>query len=115
MVSAASRCSSSSKRAGPCPQRSALCRKANWSSGLIPPSRERQEPHNEPASLHCTGDRHPILDHPRHRIRDHLAEGAEGSLALLGVLVLLGFPRLAGAITFAVHLEDMAAVRQPIQ
>src|ERR1700736_65208 len=32
--------------------------------------------------------------------------GREGSLALLGIFVLLGFHRLAEAITFAIHLED---------
>jgi hypothetical protein len=40
---------------------------------------------------------------------------SRGSLSLLGVLVLLGFHRLAEAVTFAVHLEDVAAMRQPVQ
>ena len=43
------------------------------------------------------------------------APGWEGSLGLFGGRFLLGFHRLAEAVTFAVHLEDVALVRQAVQ
>ena len=60
-----------------------------------------------------TGNRHLILDHYRRPNLDHRQE--EESLGLLGVFIFLRLHRLAEAKTFAVHLEDVATVRQAVQ